>query len=109
MIKAVTEDRGPFREEAGLELGFPWKSFSLLRREERRRWVPGAKRPGGEETGRAMTEHRVLAGPGGKGSWVLKASLTGIGVWVPISLCPSATGSSGASDLQLPGSFFLLR
>ena len=49
MIKAVTEDRGPFREEAGPELGFPWKSFSLLRREERRHWVPGAKRPGGED------------------------------------------------------------
>lgn len=34
IVEAITEGRGAFKEEAGLELGFPWNSFLLPSRQE---------------------------------------------------------------------------
>ena len=74
---------------------------------ERREGIPGAKHLGGGETGRAMTEFRVLAGPGGQRQLdAQRKPHQDQESGFPSRLCPSATGSSGTSDLQLPGSFF---
>lgn len=54
VTEAITESRAAFREEAGLELGFPWNSFSLPRRESTESMC-GAKHLERTKTGRPMT------------------------------------------------------
>lgn len=86
-------------------MDFPWNSFSLPRREERRHpWSKASWRWGDRQS-----NDRVQGACWALGQRQLDAQRkphqdqeSGLPSW----LCPSATGSSGASDLQLPGSFF---